>query len=218
MITSIVVDNGDELLEKCLDSLANQTERVHTIVVGGPKTDYELAKSMADEVYGPINSIGEARVHGVLKTDNDMILSCDSDTLYAPDYAERARQALGRLDFVKAGTVYSFEPHPLAEIERRLFYPVMVYGHGLAFKKNAFLNHRLHEIPFKYPRDDVERYILVRMIPVPSDKSMVVWTKMPTHYTQVFVSLLAGVAPTMAIAGGLATLIGKQAVERLIKP
>jgi len=143
-VTCVVVDNGEPQLEACLNSLRDQTVKTRIVVVGGPETDYELAKSLADEVYGPIKGIGNARVHGVLKADSEFILSCDGDTIYYPDYAEQAMNALVEHDFIKAGTVYPQRKTPLGDLEIKVSYPIIPYEHILAFRRSAFIVNGLH--------------------------------------------------------------------------
>ena len=194
-VTCIVVDNGEPQLEASLKSLRDQTVKTHIIVVGGPKTDYELAKSLADEVYGPIKGIGKARVYGVLKADSEFILSCDSDTVYFPDYAEQATYALIEHDFVKAGTVYPRRKTPLGDLEIAISYPIIPYEHILAFRKSAFIVNDLHTFDYKHPRWDIGVPIVAKLIPVARISEMKAVVNVPTRYA-VWVSK---VAPCLAL-------------------
>ena len=185
MISAVVVDNGEPLLEKCLESLRDQTERVEIIVVGGDKTDYELAKSLADEVYGPITtSIGDARVYGILKANGEVILSCDSDTIYLPNYAETAMRELQKRGFVRAGTILPHKPNPLGLWEIKYLYPIVPYEHTLAFRKSAFISHGLHEIKFRLKREDLAVHLAWRGMLIPPIKEMVLRTRVPTKFVE----------------------------------
>ncbi len=90
MVTVVCVDNGEPNLEWSIKSLRDQTVRANIVIAAGPKTDVELAKSLADYVVGPISGIGRARVTAILKYGDDVIVSCDSDTIYDPRYIEYA--------------------------------------------------------------------------------------------------------------------------------
>jgi len=213
---AIIVDNGEPLLEKCIESLRNQTERARIIIVGGDKTDYELAKSLADEVYGPItSSIGDARVYGVLKAKGEIIISCDSDTIYPPNYVETMVKGLEEHDFVKAVTAepadgWSDNPvrNFLILFEQRI-YPYIPYEHSIAFKKQAFLNEKLHEINFCMHREDIAIHMMRKMIPViPLD--IACYTRMPTNWVIEFFTYGLPVmsAPMIALSPCVNYLLG----------
>jgi len=94
VVTAVCVDNGEPTLEQCIQSLRNQTVKVRVVVATGPKTNMELAKSLADAVIGPFDKIGVARVTAILKHGDDVIVSCDSDSIYDPHYVEYALEDL----------------------------------------------------------------------------------------------------------------------------
>jgi len=191
MITAVVVDNGEPLLEKSIESLRDQTERVNKIiVVGGDKTDYELARAIADEVYGPITkSIGDARVCGILKAEDEIILSCDSDTIYPPEYAEICVTELREHEFVKASRAepvdgYSDNPlrNALIMLEQQ-FYPFVYYEHSLAFRKSAFLSYGLHEFEFQCKYQDIGYpLMLTKLVPVIPIEDLMCYTRLPTRW------------------------------------
>jgi len=203
MVVCVVVDNGDPQLEMSLKSLRDQTIKTHIIVVGGPKTDYELAKSLADEVYGPIKGIGKARVYGVLRADSEFILSCDSDTIYYPDYAEHAMNTLIEHDFVKAGTVYPQRKSVLGDLEIMVSYPIIPYEHILAFRKSAFIVNGLHIFDYKHPRWDIGVPIMVKMIPVARISEMKAIVNVPTRYAV----WLSKVAPCLALGSTAVSIV-----------
>jgi len=203
-VTCIVVDNGEPQLEACLNSLRDQTVKTRIIVVGGPKTDYELAKSLADEVYGPVGGIGNARVYGVLKADSEFILSCDGDTIYYADYAEQAMNALVEHDFVKAGTVYPQRKTPLGDLEIKVSYPIIPYEHILAFRRSAFIVNGLHTFDYKHPRWDIGVPIVVKTISVARIPEMKAAVDVPTRYA-VWVSKVAPCFVLGSAAVGLAS-------------
>ena len=85
LITTVVVDNGEKLLERCLQSLRQQTVPVKIIVASGPKTDVALAEKYADKVMNPVTGIGRARVQAILEASTPYVVSADSDSV--PDYS-----------------------------------------------------------------------------------------------------------------------------------
>ena len=208
---AVVVDNGEPLLEECVDSLRNQTVPVRIVIAAGPRTDMELARSVADEVVGPIEGIGRARVEAILRAREEYVLSCDSDTVYHPSYAEEALKALRLFPAVKAGTVL---PRPgeetwLGLIEGLVVTKLACYEFSLAFRRSAFIDAGIHLERYGHPRADIGLYVCRRLLPVPVP-SMVCWTRLPTHYTRRTVTDYAypaiGAAVPVAAATGLVAL------------
>jgi len=212
MVTAIVVDNGEPLLEKSVESLRDQTERVHRIIiVGGDKTDYELAKAIADEVYGPVTkSIGDARVYGVLKANDEIIISCDSDSIYPPEYVEVCVRELKEHDFVHAKNaepVDGYSDNPIKNtliLFEQTIYPYIPYEHSLAFRRSAFLANDLHKIDFKIHREDIAIHMLRKLIPfVPID--ITCYTRLPTNWVVEASTVLPLLSTATAIASLPAT-------------
>jgi len=197
--TAVVVDNGEPLLERSLLSLHDQTVKPYIIVASGPKTDLELARSLADEVLPPQSGIGRARVRGILKANSEYVLSCDSDTFYSPTYVEEAVNYLSTFgefgfNFVKAGSIHPHEENVLGRIETLavMLYP---YEFCLAFRKPAFIELGIHECDYSNPRIDIGHYLVTRTITTVNPR-MECYTRLPTK----FVSDLAEYAPSIVLS------------------
>jgi hypothetical protein len=155
-----------------------------------------------------MGGIGRARVNAIVETDADYIISCDSDTVYAPAYVEHALQSLQLFDFVKAGTILPLKTEDLLlAYAESIFSPLMPYEFALAFKKDAFCNAGLHQEDYCSPRADIGVAIVKHMIFVYSDPRMACFTRLPTKGAVNFrdnflVSTLGATAP-LAIVGGI---------------
>jgi len=198
VVTAVCVDNGEPTLEQCIQSLRNQTERVRIVVATGPRTDAELAKSLADEVIGPFDRIGVARIAAILKHGDDIIISCDADSIYDPRYAEYALEDLRESNSVKAGSIYPLPGHYYLEsiIEPNLLF-FMPYEFSLAFKRSLILSRLPSDWEQSSPRWDIGMLTVPFMI----DNRMRVWTRLPTYYgTRIIAGVkLAGVGAAAAL-------------------
>jgi glycosyltransferase involved in cell wall biosynthesis len=198
VVTAVCVDNGEPTLEQCIQSLRNQTERVKVVVATGPKTNAELAKSLADEVIGPFDRIGVARIAAILKHGDDIIISCDADSIYDPRYAEYALEDLRGSNSVKAGSIYPLPGHYYLEsiIEPNLLF-FMPYEFSLAFKRSLILSRLPSGWEQASPRWDIGMLTVPFMI----DNRMRVWTRLPTYYgTRIIAGVkLAGVGAAAAL-------------------
>jgi len=183
---AVVVDNGEELLEQSINSLLDQTVRPYIIIASGPKTDFELAESLADEVMEPVEGMGKARVQAILASYQDYIFSCDSDTIYAPNYVEEGLKFLSSpftlTGFVKAGCINplpdTIDVYMIAEAwHASIIWP---YEFSLAFKRQAFLDFGLHNREY-WGRIDISHYV---NFPIPSNPFMICWTRLPTWYVE----------------------------------
>lgn len=203
LITAICVDNGENLLERCLQSLRQMTVPMEIIVASGPKTDIALAKRYADLVLDPVAGIGQARVQAILEASTPYILSCDSDTVYDSKYAEVACQDLKTLIAVRAGSILPLEGSPMAWVETATQL-AFAYEFSLAFRRQAFLDAGIHELDYSHPKNDIGREVLVRLLPFP-DPRMRCWTRFPTYHAELAAPYLpialAGLAPLTASAG-----------------
>lgn len=184
-VTAVVVDNGEELFEQSLNSLIDQTLRPYIIVASGPKTDMELAESLADEVMEPVEGMGRARVNAILASYQDYVFSCDSDTIYAPSYVEEGVRFLNTapFGFVKAGCINPLSDIPdiYAIAEAWVSSLIWPYEFSLAFKRQAFLDLNLHRKRYD-GRLDIGHYIPLSM--VPSNLFMMCWTRLPTWFVE----------------------------------
>lgn len=202
-ITAAVVDNGEELLERCLQSLRRQSIPVEIILAPGPNSDVGIAEKYADRVVEPVAGIGRARVQVILEASTPHVLSCDSDTVYDSRYAEYALLDLGWLSAVKAGSIRPLEGSPLAWVET-LTQQLFAYEFSLAFRRQAFLDVGIHELDLRHPKNDIGRAVAVRLLPLP-DPRMVCWTRFPSYHAELaapYVPIaLAGLAPVTASAG-----------------
>lgn len=203
LITAVVVDNGEEILERCLQSLRQMTVPVEIIVASGPKTDIALAEKYADLVLNPVAGIGRARVQAILAASTPYILSCDSDTVYDSKYSEVASQDLKTLSAVRAGSILPLEGSIMAWVET-VTQLAFAYEFSLAFRRQAFLDAGIHELDYSHPKNDIGREVLVRLLPF-IDPRMVCWTRFPTYHAELAAPYLpialAGLAPLTATAG-----------------
>ena len=202
LITAVVVDNGEEILERCLQSLRLQAVPMEIIVASGPKTDLAVAKRYADLVLDPVAGMGRARVQAILEAETPYILSCDSDTVYDSKYAEVACQDLKTLRAVRAGSIRPLEGSPVAWVETATQL-AFAYEFSLAFRRQAFLDAGIHRIDYSKPKNDIGIGVLMRLLPFP-DPRMVCWTRMPTYHAELAVQYapiaLAGLVPLTASA------------------
>lgn len=217
-VAAVLVDNGEPFLERSAKSLRNQTEKIELWIAPGPKTDMELAKSLGDVIMPPERGIGKARVNAILNAESDYILSCDSDTEYAPNYAEIALQDLKLLPVVKAGIILPRKDYPeddllLAWLEA-ISHLLVPYEYCLAFRKSAFLNAGIHLFDYESnPRADIGFGIHVRMSPLLSDPRMVCWTRLPTKGALMvrdeFLPSMLGVVVPYGALGTLVLVAGE---------
>jgi len=203
LITAVVVDNGEEILERCLQSLRLQTVPMEIIVASGPKTDLALAKRYSDLVLDPVAGIGRARVHAILEASTPYVVSADSDTVYDSKYCEYVLEDLKAWRAVRAGSIRPLEGSPMAWVETATQL-AFAYEFSLAFRRQAFLDAGIHELDYSHPKNDIGREVLVRLLPLP-DPRMVCWTRFPTYHAELaapYVPIaLAGLAPLAASAG-----------------
>jgi len=201
-VVAVVLDNGDPDLEQCLNSLANQTVETDIIVVAGPKTDWGIAREYG-EVHGPIRGFLNARLFGLnkaVKRGADVILSCDSDTIYHYEYAESAAECLNASLVVRAGTIIPKKDTALGRIEVAIFYKLlrMPYDHILAFRPEA-VRALEKTAEFRYHREDVFTYLLLRAFPYTLCDNMIAYVDVPTFH---FERLLRGDFGTVVDAVG----------------
>ena len=215
MATAIVADNGEATLTECIESLRRQTIPVRVVIAAGPKTDLELARKLADEVYPPIGGIGKARVNAILHEEDEIILSCDSDTIYGQNFADIAVQDLKLLNVVKAGMILPRGDYPkdavLLAWTEALLNPLVPYEFCLAFRRNAFLDAGIHTMDYDSdPRNDIGSGISWRMFPFLSDPRMTVWTRLPTRGAFImrdnYLPSMLGVGVPFGTLGGLVGL------------
>ena len=206
-VTAILVDDGEANLERCVASLRNQKNvSVEIILCGGPKTNYEFAKKLAEKVLGPIQGIGKARVEGILQAGSDYILSCDSDSIYDSRYSEYVVQNLREASAVRAGTILSLEPQSgLGAVETLgSWWPLIPYEFALAFRRGAFLQAGIHKLDYDYERADIGGEVFWKLWPR-WEPRMIVHTKFPSYGAKVTAeylpSALAGLAPVAGVVG-----------------
>jgi len=204
VLTAVVVDNGEPLIDRSIKSLRDQTLKPRILLCGGPKTDFEKARTLADQVIGPLDGIGKARVQGILEAETDNIVTADSDSLYAPNYCELAEQDLKNLHAVRAGIILPHEwTDPLTLLETSLAW-TQPYEFAFAFRKQSFLNTRIQEEDYSYYRTDIGVALQRRLLPI-LDPRMVVYTRFPTRGAQIasdyLPSMIGGSAPLLALAG-----------------
>jgi len=194
-VTAIVCDDGEPNLERCLLSLREQTlEPSEIVVASGPKTDIELARSLADVVMPSTIGIGRSRVRAIVATKTDYIVSCDSDCLYDRRYVEFAVEDLeAGMRAVKAGTILPLEwKEPLTLVETALSL-IPPYEYALAFRRKDFLRAGIVEEAERYGADrrwDIGGAVVTRLNAWP-DFRMKVLTRMPTQGAWSFIESYA---------------------------
>ena len=194
MVTVVCVDNGEPNLEWCVKSLRDQTVRAKIVIAAGPRTNIELAKSLADYVVGPIGGIGRARVTAILKYGDDVIVRCDSDTIYDPHYIEYALDDLRFTNAVRAGTIYPLSPSVEGWFEA-LLTPFIPYEYALAFKKQYLLS----RLPSNWESLGGRWDIGWLLLPYAIDPRMRLWTRLPTYGGYIAInSLKVGIVATLS--------------------
>ena len=179
-ITAVVVDDGEPSLTECLDSLRRQSVDLRIIVAAGPETNLDVAEYYADRVLEPTVGIGRARVKGILVAKTPYVLSCDSEAVYSPRYAEYALRNLeAGVACVKAGTILPRELNPLGALEAA-FSPLVPYEFSLAFSREAFLEAKVHEWDYGDPRSDIGIPVALTLTPLP-EPAMIVYARLPTR-------------------------------------
>jgi len=135
-ISAVVVNYNEPTLERCLQSLSQQTVKLKEIIIadgGSSEEQLEIARQYG-KVIGPIKGIGRSRVEAILKAESDYILSCDSDTIYDKRYAQYALENLREVNAVRAGTILPLEwTEPLALVETALsLFPAYEFCYALS--------------------------------------------------------------------------------------
>jgi glycosyltransferase involved in cell wall biosynthesis len=207
-VACIVVDNGDPHLLNTVQSLLRQTRRCDEIVVApGPKTGAEVLeqlKRLGAKVLDPVEGIGKARVKAILSTDADIIVSCDSDTLYHERYVEEAVKTLVKgYKAVKAGAV---EPHKwsLGALLELPLATLLPYEFGLAFWRTEFLKTSAVRVAQETSNRlwDIGPIVAREMQPIAVNPRMRLRTRLPTHAVKHLIE--AWTAPAIAAAAPIA--------------
>jgi glycosyltransferase involved in cell wall biosynthesis len=203
MISAVFLDNGEELIEQSVSSISGQVDEV--VVASGPKTDLALARRLANVVTEPTGGTGSARVRGIAASSGDLVLTCDTDTIYQPGYARAARRALDRHRSVMAGRIMPYEdpvPGSLAWIESSAAWAIP-YEFALGFRRDALEDSGILSRRYDNPRIDIGPWVARRLPPLPVF-SMRCRTRMPTYYARLiasYVPALAGASIPIALAG-----------------
>jgi len=214
---SIVVDNGEELLEKCINSLRNQTVEPRIVIAMGPRSDRELCESLADKVYGPFKGIGEGRTYAIVKEEANHIISADADTIYAPDYVEYATLDLKTFPVVKAGTITFHEPSPLGFFESTIHH-LIPYEYALSFRRNVILNHGIHLEDYSNPRSDIGYYMYRKGLFPIIDFRLRCKTRLPTYGCRKLVKYIpAALGAIVASSIPLAIILGGEIIQKTKK-
>jgi len=216
---SVVVDNGEELLEKCIASLRNQTVEPRVVIAMGPRSDRELCESLADKVYGPFKGIGEGRTYAIVKEKVDYIVSCDADTVYIPEYVEYALQDLKTFTAVKAGVILPHKPSPLGVFESAIHH-LIPYEFSICFRRNVFLQYKLHLEDYSWEKADFGYYMFRKGWFPTIDPRMVCYTRFPTRGAKQLSKYLpaaigALVAATLPLAPAIINELNKVLPKKL---
>ncbi len=192
MISAVLIDNGSKYLEKSLESLVDQTVRPKIVFVGGSRTNYEIVESILsekDKIIRNVNGIWNARLIGILKSNEKYILSCDSDTIYHPEYVENAEKSLQKYYWIIAGKIKPLENKLSGKIEIIFFYNLfrLPYAHRLGFRKSSFqklISISKNKITRKIIGDrfDVDFLVSLNIVPVKKINEMICYVSVPTYY------------------------------------
>ena len=196
--------------------MLRQTRRCDEIVVApGPRSspsDLELLRRIGVRVLEPVDGIGRARVRAILSTGADIIISCDSDSIYDERYVEEAVKSLEMgYKAVKAGHVEPIEWSAGAVLELPLA-TLLTYEFGLAFWRTEFLKTRAPAFAESTRSRlwDIGPIIALEMQPILVNPRMRVKTRLPTHAVKSFAkswaAQIAGSVTPIAVATGLATV------------
>lgn len=193
-VSAVVVHKDEPLLERCVLSLREQTERVEVVVADGGSSPerLEAARNLADKLVVEPGPIGRTRVRGFLEASGEIILSCDADSVYCPTYAEEARRSLSEARAVRGVLRPLGSASPLALVDL-VAQHAFVYECALALRRSAVFEAGLHELEFTNPRADVGQWVLSRLAP-PVNPRMVVWTRLPTWHAVALAKLAGGLA------------------------
>lgn len=189
-VSAVVVDNGEETLRACLESLRSQAVPVEIVVAPGPKTDLVLAKRYADKVLPPTEGIGVARVKGILEAGSDFVVCADSDCVYDPMYCQYALEDMERgARAVKAGLILPLDLNPLGVLESA-FSLAIPYEFALAVDRREALRAGLLDAAEREgsnPRWDIGWFVQAKLQPV-IDFRMSVRARLPTQGAKRFAS------------------------------
>jgi glycosyltransferase involved in cell wall biosynthesis len=210
-ISAVMLDNGEPTLARSVESVARQTAGVDEIIlVTGPKTDWraveELSYKYQLRVIGPVGRIGYGRYLGILKASGDVVMSCDSDTIYSEDYLEHALGDINRgFQLVKAGVVYPLDAsNPLWIVDHMVFLITGAYEFGWVFRRGEMLSvitERDVKAFMNIPKIDLGRRPTSRLKST-INYNMKCWTRLPTFFTREY--LPPAVAATTPVSAVLA--------------
>jgi len=113
--------NEEQFIGECLKSLRNQTYPLYEIiVVDGGSTDrtVDIAKKFADKVISvPIRNAALQREIGCKIAKGDFILLADADTVFPPDWVEKAMKYFVNPDVAAVtGDIRPLKPNILSSI------------------------------------------------------------------------------------------------------
>jgi glycosyltransferase involved in cell wall biosynthesis len=223
-VACVVVDNGDPHLSSTVQSLLRQSRKCDEIVLApGPKTGQatiEDMKALGVRVLDPVEGIGKARVKAILSTDADIIVSCDSDTLYYESYVEEAVKTLMKgYRAVKAGTV---EPHKwsLGALLELPIATLLPYEFGLAFWRTEFLKTSAVRAAQETSNRlwDIGPIVSMEMQPVAINPRMKLRTRLPTHAARHLINTWAAPVLATAVPAAIAaTIVSGDLVKKIMK-
>ena len=192
--------------------MLRQTRKCDEIVVApGPRSntsDLELLRRIGVRVLEPVDGIGRARVMAILSTGADIVVSCDSDSIYDEHYVEEAVKSLETgYKAVKAGHIEPIEWRAGAVLELPLA-TLLTYEFGLAFWRTEFLKTRAPAFAESTSNRlwDIGPIVALEMQPMLINPRMRVKTRLPTHAVKSFVNswltqIAGSVAPIVIAIG-----------------
>lgn len=196
--------------------MLSQTRRCDEIIVApGPRSDrgaLEKLRGIGVKVAEAVDRIGLARVRAALSTDADIVVSCDSDSIYDEHYVEEAVKTLeSGFKAVKAGHIEPLKWSIGAALELPLA-TILPYEFGLAFWRKDFMKTRAVRLAQEIDNRmwDIGPVIAVEMQPIAINPRMKVKTRLPTHAVkslayQWLPQAIATAIPIAIAAGATAT-------------
>lgn len=217
-VSAVVVNYNEPTLERCLQSLSQQTVPLKEIIIadgGSSKEQLEIAQQHG-KVIGPIQGIGKARVQAILEAENEYILSCDSDSIYDPSYVEYALENLHEANAVRAGTILPLEWNEWLGLVETTFSLLPPYEFSYAFRRSAFLAAKLHHEDYSHPRADIGWHLAWRLLPR-LDPRMKVWTRFPTQGAKTATAYVPAALGALATLAGVTAIPAANEISKLLK-
>jgi glycosyltransferase involved in cell wall biosynthesis len=203
-VSAVCVDNGEELTRESLESIRGQVDEL--IVVAGPRSNLELLRELADTVIGPLGPVGYARYIGLTRASGDLVVLCDTDTIYMDGHVEHAIDDFKRfpwLAVVKAGSVEPHKPSLLGYLESAVARVIGAFEYGWVVDRRKLLSAMMARDveALKNPRTDIGLVSYKLLLKSLVDHRMRVRTRLPSYYFEsYFASAVGSVIPIAGVS------------------